>query len=217
MTRKSSFSCRLGQSLALAASLYTGAACAVSTVTIESMAIVGEGFIIQNERPFFGSTDEVILDWAPSLDFTTRLRNWNRDYSGRAAAYCGGVDCLLDVLARPGVTVTLESFWLGGWINSDRTVRWSVIDLADNSVVLGDSPSTPNVSGVTGLTVPVNASSTVGLRIKFGPDGLNGGINDIRFSATPVPEPDTIALWALGLGAVLAAAMRRKHSAKPDA
>jgi MYXO-CTERM domain-containing protein len=190
--------------------LAVGPALASTTVTIESMGFTNNGNVIQTALPGFGSTAEVTLDWNPVPDAGRTLVNWLGSYSGRDAAYCGGTDCTLDLLANAGSVVTLDSFWLGGWPNTNRQIAWSVIDLATGGVVASDAPTGPNVSGATGLTVLVGASSATGLRILFGPDGFNGGINDITFSATPVPEPEAWALWLAGLGAVALVARRRR-------
>lgn len=199
---------RWATALMLAATL-PATALASTTVTIESMGFTTNGNVIQTALPGFGSTAEVTLDWNPFPGTGRTLVNWVGAYSGRDAAYCGGTDCTLDLLANAGATVTLDSFWLGGWPNTDRQIAWSVIDLATGTVVAADAPTGINVSGTTGLTVNVGASSATGLRILFGPDGFNGGINDITFSATPVPEPGAWALWLAGLGGVALVVRRR--------
>lgn len=187
-------------------------ALAATTVTVDAMGFSSNSNVIQDVLPFFGSTSEVTLNWKPLPSEPSRtLVNWNGAYSGHSAAYCGGTDCTLDVLAKPGVTVTLDSFSLGGWPNTDRSIRWSVIDLATSNVVASDAPSSANVSGSTGLLVSVGASSATGLRILFGPDGFNGGLTDVTFSASPVPEPGTVALWLAGLAGLCVAAKRRQR------
>lgn len=191
------------------AAVLPATALASTTVSIESMGFTSNGNVIQTLLPGFGSTAEVTLNWDPVPGTGRTLVNWVGAYSNRDAAYCGGTDCTLDLLANAGAVVTLDSFWLGGWPNTNRQIAWSVIDLATGSVVASDAPTGPNVSGTTGLTVNVGASSATGLRILFGPDGFNGGINDISFSATPVPEPGTWALWLAGLGGMLLVARRR--------
>lgn len=183
-------------------------------VKVEDMGFAGNGFVIQNVQPGFGSSGPVTLNWNPTGDPARALLNWLGAYSGRDAAYCqGGTNCQLDLNVTSGSTVTLESFFLGGWPNTTRTIAWSVIDLADNSVVASDAGAV--VSGTTGLVVTVNDTSTVGFAIRFGPDGFNGGINDITYSfaavnggggGTPVPAPGALALFGtalLGFGLAL--------------
>lgn len=209
MTSRTLTAPRRAAALALSLPLLAAPALAATTVTIESMGFTTNSNVIQTLRPGFGSTAEVTLNWNPFPGTGRTLVNWVGSYSGRDAAYCGGTDCTLDLLATAGSIVTLDSFWLGGWPNTNRQIAWSVIDLTTNAVVASDSPTGPNVSGTTGLTVSVAASSATGLRILFGPDGFNGGINDITFSATPVPEPGTWALWMAGLGGMVLVARRR--------
>ena len=44
-----------------------------------------------------------------------------------------------------------------------------------------------------GLTVTSGISSAASIRIGFGPNAYNVGINNINFSVTPVPEPESHA------------------------
>lgn len=193
---------------ALAVALPTAAG--ATTVNLDGLRLrLGNG--IQASAPGFGSLGPVTLNWAPFGD-PRDLLYWPDGYSGRAAAYCDASSgCALDLTVAGALNaVTLNSFFLGGFPNTDRSIAYSVLDLATSATVVS---GTPNVSGTTGLVVSVGATSAAGFRILFGPDGSNGGINDISFTGIVgdpigVPAPAALALFGLGLLG-LAAARRR--------
>lgn len=204
---------RLMAPAVLAGVLASGIASAAPVVVkVEDMGFVTNANVIQAALPGFGSSGPVTLNWDPLNDSGTRLLNWLGSYSGRDAAYCStGTDCQLNLNVAAGNTVTLESFFLGGWPDTDRTIAWSVIDLTDSSVVV--SAVGAAVSGTTGLVVNVNATSSTGFAVLFGPDGFNGGINDITYSfsnGTPIPTPGALALFGTAIaGFGLALRLRR--------
>ncbi len=172
-------------------------------------AVLGNRTSIQGAVPGFGSSGPVTVNYA--VAGFSPLQYWPSDYSGNSAAYCGGA-CALELTVTAGNTVTLKDFSLGGWLNSDRNITWSVVDLFDASIIA--SAVSPLVSGVTGLLNPINASSTAGFHIFFGPDGFNGGITSVNYSfnnPTPIPLPAAGLLLLAGLGG-LAALRRRKQA-----
>lgn len=160
----------------------------------------------------YASSGPVTFDWNPNNNGDFGLRYWWGEYSGNnAAAFClagttvadggPGAACLLDLRVASGNTVTLSSFFLGSYLSADRTVEYSVFDLTDDTPV---AVGTPTV-GAAGVTVTVSATSSTGFRIAFGPDGYNGGINNIVYSTTEVappsavPAPPALALFGVGL------------------
>lgn len=149
---------------------------------------------IQNSRPGFGSNGPVSLDWDSEILY------YSSGYSGGAAAFCFFGDILSCGL---GLSVTeentlmkLESFTLG-YSGYGSKVKYSVIDLATETSILSGIPW---VSGDQLTFINVNAESDKGFLILFGPDGFNGGINNISysyssFSSNPAPVPIPTAAW----------------------
>lgn len=190
----------------------TAAQAAITVVKVEDIAATN-GQIIQSIAPGFGSTPTVSLNWNPLNDPSTALRFWDSNYSGRAAAYCNaGVSCTLDLLAVGSSQVKLWGFRFGGWPNFTRSIDFKVVDLATNTPI---SAGTANADAFLGDAYVIGFTSGTGFRITFGPDGFNGGINDIKFegiAAAGVPEASTWLMLIAGFGAV-GAAMRRRKSA----
>lgn len=178
-------------------------------------AVLGNGTGIESAAPGFGSAGPVTLNYAVSG--FPELRYWNSDYSGNSAAYCGtsiatSANCALELTVASGNTVTLKDFSLGGYLNANRDVTWSVVDLFNSSIIA--SATDAFVSGSTGLLNTINATSSVGFHIFFGPDGYNGGITSVNYSfnnPTPIPLPAAGLLMLAGLGG-LAALRRRKQA-----
>ncbi len=161
--------------------------------------------IIEREVPGFGSNGPITLDWDPFNDFFTELIAWNHGYSGKGAAFCWhGENCALKLsVAEENATLMLESFFLGFYGVGEGYVEFSVFDLESDTRILTD---TPLVTGSDGLDIFVNAVSSVGFLILFGPDGYSMGINDITYSyqssnfiVHPVPIPAASWLFVSGL------------------
>jgi hypothetical protein len=205
-------------------------------VSVENLTPgLGGSLLIEDNDPTFGDAGPVSLNWNPNNSSSTGLRKWHypfwatvyptgpqslwETYSGKGGAYCASgatTSCLLDMQVQGGYTVSLDSFFLGSWIEPPqatvpppfdpadytRSIAYSVIDLADDSVVASGTP----LVTLLGSVINVHATSTVGFRISFGPDGYDGAINDItyrfdRAEPVSVPEPGTLALGALALAA----------------
>ncbi|ATG89001.1 hypothetical protein [Methylomonas koyamae] len=159
---------------------------------------------IQKIKPGFGSNGPVSLNWDPNNDLFTELLAYDRGYSGGAGVFCWyGENCALQLSVTAENTVLqLNSFALG-YYGYGNNVQYSVIDLATQTSVLQDSPW---IDGAISTLIPVNASSNKGFMILFGPDGFNGGINNITYSylsaqpGEPVPTPIPAAVWLFGFG-----------------
>lgn len=182
-----------------------------------SAAAEGTGASVQCENfgrinQAYGDSATVDLTYQSSPDATTSMFFWSTGYSGLSSVAYGDTGATPTILIVPkaGQVVTLVGFELGSWNNVDRGSQVTLVDLADNSVVL----STGNITvlSATPSSFSVNASSSAGFSIAFGPDGFNVGIDNIQFSTSPVPEPATTALWLAGLATAAVAARRRRNA-----
>jgi len=104
--------------------------------------------------------------------------------------------------------LTLNQFWLGSWLSLVRPVALSLFDLNYNPLM-----ATANLL-VGPQAIEVNFSfpaTTTGLILQIGPDGFNGGIDNLSFTTAPVPEPANWAMLIAGFG-LCGAAMRRRRA-----
>lgn len=138
------------------------------------------------------------------------LLHWNSSYGDLddvAFSQVNGALAELSLVPAPGYQVTLIGFDVAGWPTVDypnSTVQ--VVDGA-NTVIWGGSGVTVHGAGPTHDHYAPNLTSTGPLRIQFGPN-YNVGIDNVRFSESPIPEPSSYALLA-GLGLVAFAGCRR--------
>lgn len=173
---------------------------ALVTVNIEDSGVFNWD-PIQKRAPGFGSSGPITLDWDPNNDFFTELLAYDRGYSGGAAAFCWyGENCALQLsVTTQSTSVQLKSFVLS-YYGYGNNVQYSVIDLATQTSILEESPW---VDGNIGSLITVNAISNKGFLILFGPDGFNGGINNITYSyqnQVPVQTPIPTAAFLFGIG-----------------
>lgn len=133
------------------------------------------------------------------------------EYSGLGNVAYGSLNetPVVTLAARAGGVITLADFQLGAYPNTSRSTRVVVRDLAGGFVF--DSGAI-TVLGSTPSLFSINRSSSVGFSIAFDPDSQQLiAIDNIRFEAvSAVPEPASVALLALGLGAVAWAARSRR-------
>jgi hypothetical protein len=132
----------------------------------------------------------------------------------------------IKLTADPGYQVALQSFDLAGWPNTDYTINsvqvrdgnGSVLYSAPNLLVQGDSVGSPH----TALSFAPLVSSTLQISVdatnitaSFGAENI--GLDNLRFSQVPVPEPASIAtaLSASLIGAVILLGRHRWKNAHP--
>lgn len=147
----------------------------------------------------------------------TTLFFWRADYNDLlGVAWVGGGDgaSRAEIFLKPlnGDVVTLNSFDLGAWPDTQRDTSFTILDgdgnlLADSggTVTIGIQPG--NLHNTFDFTGQGIASAT-GIRIQWGPSAFNVGIDNIDFNvgAVPLPAP----AWLLGGGLLTLAARRRR-------
>lgn len=140
---------------------------------------------------------------------------WNvySDLNGVAWGDPGGVS---EVFLRPlaGFQVTLLGFDLGSYGGDNRSSQVTL--LGGNGDVLGAFPNL--IIGATHQSFASNLTRSDGIRIQWGPDAYDVGIDNIAFEVTAiptggVPEPATWAIMILGFGAVGTAIRTRRRTA----
>ena len=140
---------------------------------------------------------------------------WGQDYSDLSGVAYASSSSTADIFfaPAPGFSVTVSSFQLGAWPNTNRSTQTSVLDGLGN--VLFESGRI-TVLGMTASTFSGPWTSADGVRILFGPDSFNVGIDNIMFDVTRIepvdptviPLPAPVAL--LGSALLGLAAFRRR-------
>lgn len=148
--------------------------------------------------------------------FADHLDFWPTDYgtlTDVAYPVSNGYLGEISLIPEAGYAVTLESFDLAGWRQTDQlnqTVR--ILDEGFN-ILLDYSPFTvEGDAGFSAFTPMITRAGT--LRIQFGPS-WDTGIDNVRFSQSgvPVPTPALLpGLIGLGLSAWRKRQQKHEHS-----
>jgi PEP-CTERM motif len=146
-------------------------------------------------------------------------RTWTTGYGDLNNVIWGAENGTLEIafqLLAPGKLLTLNSVSFAAWGGSNVTTMLSLFAPA----TIGFGPALVSTGSVTAFAEghsvwSPNYSSTDGFLFHFGPDGYNGGIDNLTFTISdinvsgPVPEPATWLSMIVGFGLVGAAARRR--------
>lgn len=160
--------------------------------------------VIYGTRNLSGGVVGDLLFWATGYLNTTDVA-----YSSFDGNFIGEVA----LIPAPGNQVTLNNFTLAPWISS-RSTQFTVFNGDFSSILASSGGEFTLATGFNMLVSPL--TSTNGIRIQFGPDAFNVGIDNIDFDVAPipvsseVPEPSTAALLVSGLGGAALLLRRRK-------
>lgn len=146
------------------------------------------------------------------------LKHWNLNYGDLAHVVWGGPGpsgyySEISFTALPGYELSLIGFDAGCYLNraSCQSFPYSVTLLGGGAVAAG---SVLPPSGGHDSVILNTAYSASGYVLRWGPDGYDGGLDNIAFDvravAPAVPEPASWVMMILGLGAV-GGALRRRH------
>lgn len=130
----------------------------------------------------------------------SNLFYWKNNYGGLDGVAYGDIGSA-EILFKPasGYAVTVTGFQLGAYLG-DYLSRFTVFDGLGNVLYTsGVDPIT--IVGSAPSTFTGNWTSSDGIRISFGPDSFNVGIDNVTFEVTalPVPEPSQLILVATAM------------------
>lgn len=134
-------------------------------------------------------------------------------YSNLSNLAWGDNGATAEIFLNPldGSLVTLNSVDFGSYLNLNRTSQFTVLDGLTNAVLFGSTAF--NVS-TTAVSFNPNVSSLNGLKLQFGPDAFNVGIDNIDYTlsggGTPSTVPLPAAAWLFGSGIMGLFGLRRK-------
>jgi hypothetical protein len=144
------------------------------------------------------------------------LQYWDSQYGNLTGVAWGGSSATFGVpeitftLTQPG-SIRLNSLQYAGWPTSNRPTSFRVYDL--NYVELFNSGAV-TAPGQGNSTLTFNTGNTSGLRLQWGPDGYNVGIDNLSFSLNEplgaVPEPATWLMMIAGFGLIGGMMRQRK-------
>jgi len=167
-----------------------------SGVTISYSANVGQNYLRWWGTQAHQYGDLTSVAWATP--------DWSQVGSGTNLDCCSVAQIKFQVAA--GSTFTLNSWDIAAYY-PDLHSSVNVFDLFGNTIWSTGDFLAP-IAGHLHQTC-VGCTTTTGLILQFGPTATNVGISNIDFTITSVPEPGTLPLLALGLGAAVMAARRK--------
>ena len=139
-----------------------------------------------------------------------KLYWWDRDYNDlKGVVWSGSSHGRIEISPVAG-RVTLDSFDMGAWINASRATHVRITDIGATTTLFAYDGKVGNLSSHTSFSPAV--SSSRGLWIDWYEDAYSVGIDNVKFTISAVPEPDTYALLIAGMGIIGVIARRKRLS-----
>ncbi len=143
-----------------------------------------------------------VIEPGSSTTVTPNMLYWNNSYSDLVDVAYGAAGRTAEVtleVTTPGFQVELLGFDLGAWPTTNRPSQVQIYNLDYSQLLYSSGDITVLGSDASEFTF-TNIVRSDGVRIQFGPDAFNVGIDNIEFDVSVVPEPLTI----LGAGTAIA-------------
>ncbi len=200
---------RLGTTVALVGASCTATTSFASIVTLTGVAGVGSNSNIPADH---GSVaGEVDLDWTPNGGGGWQTYTaWPNGGDNGDVYQIDGNDVSINFAPLANVELTIQDFDLNVWPGGgDTSVDWSVLAGPGGNILASGSVVVTNGSV---LNVAPNFVGSAGQALTLRLLQLNGGpsylaMDNLTFATNVVPEPTSLTMLGLGLGA---AAMRRR-------
>lgn len=149
------------------------------------------------------------------MEGNTSLRWWDQSYNDlQGVVWASGGDASSHgriVINRGWAwNVTLNSLDLGAYPQTTLGTHFSVKTLAGD--VLYSYEGNVGAGATQHTHLSPNVSSAGGLIIEWKNSAYNVGVDNVNFSVTPVPEPESYAMFLAGMG-ILGAVARRRRAA----
>ncbi len=163
--------------------------------------------IYRNIAPFPG--DPGLLFWATDYnDLVNVAWTSGNDSSSIAEIFLS---------PTPGNKVTLNSFDLGAFSNTQRDSQYTILDGAMNELFSSGTIPIGIQPGNLHNTFTPNLTSHDGIRIQWGPSAFNVGIDNVDFTVMPaaVPVPSAMLLFGTGIAGLVG--WRWRQSKNPQA
>lgn len=165
-----------------------------------------------------GVVDVTYTDLVPNST-NTSLKWWDTAYNDlRGVLWSGSSDAngssyaRIEIKSLNGGLVTLNSMDFGSYPQTSRATN-IVVSNRNGATLFSYNGFIGNGANSHNTFMP-NVSAMGSLRIDWYDSAYNTGIDNVSFSVTSVPEPETYAMLLAGLGIIGGIAKRRAAKAK---
>lgn len=177
------------------------------------VAVCGDGSrLSQANGDVSGVVDVTYIDVNnPTSD---SLPWWNLFYNDlQGVVWANGSDAAsharIEIKSLNGGAVTLHAMDFGAYSSTTRFTNIVVSALGGGTPLFTYAGNVGQLPANTHTSFSPDVTAAGGIAIDWYDSAYNVGIDNVRFSVTPVPEPQTLAMLLAGLGIVAAASRRR--------